>query len=236
MKIAVCEDEISNAQALAALVEKFMIKNEVEFKIDLFLSGEELLSKNADYDLIFLDCVLPGKNGLELAKELRRQGKKSTIVFVTAFADFVFESFEVGTFRYILKPISEKKINKVLCDFLNGFKEEKYINIPTARKDNIVNINQIIYIESDGKYSIVRLSNNNFYKSIKPISFYQQEIAEVFGSFFRTHRRFIVNMDYIEKINGNIIVFSNGENAEISRRNLSAFNDKYVNFLKHSVN
>ena len=54
-------------------------------------------------------------------------------------------------------------------------------------------------------------------------------------AFFRTHRRFIVNMKYIMEVDKNIIRLTNDERIEISRRNLAAFNKCYVNYLKYST-
>lgn len=234
MRIAVCEDEKNIAQKLLSCVEDFMSTTETYFSVDVFLCGLDFLNADGVYDLLFLDFELPDMSGMDIAKKLREDKKETTIIFVTAYADYVYESFEVDAFRYILKPVEEEKISKALKSFLSSRRSENHqINIPTARKDNIVNLSEIVYIEADGKYSIVRSISNGYFKSTKPISYYQKLISELSDSFFQTHRRFIVNMRYISKINEKVIVFVNGENAEISRRNVSDFNKKYTEFLKN---
>ena len=232
MKIAVCEDEKNIAEKLAEYISDFMKSTYFEFSIDVFLTGKHFLKSSEYYDLLFLDCELPDINGLTLAKDLRERDIETEIIFVTAYDDYVYDSFEVRPFRYLLKPISENTIRKVLASFISAYEKERCISIPTARKNNVVNLNDIVYIESDGKYSIVRLINNDSYKSIKSISDFDTEIEVGCQSFFRTHRRYLVNMKYISEIHGNIIIFANGERAEISRRNIFDFNKKYINYLK----
>lgn len=232
MKIAVCEDEKNIGEKLAEYINGFMKSTYFEVSIDVFLTGKDFLKSSEYYDLLFLDCELPDINGLTLAKELRERDIETEIIFVTAYDAYVYDSFEVRPFRYLLKPIDENTISKVLASFISACEKERCISIPTSRKNSVVNLNDIVYIESDGKYSIVRLVNNDSYKSIKSISDFNTEIETGCQSFFRTHRRYLVNMKYISEIQGNIIIFSNGERAEISRRNILDFNKRYINYLK----
>ncbi|MGN1195178.1 MAG: LytR/AlgR family response regulator transcription factor [Acutalibacteraceae bacterium] len=235
MKIAVCEDERNITEKLAEYINEFMKSTYFEFSIDVFFTGEDFIKSSEYYDLLFLDCQLPDINGLTLAKQLRERDIETSIIFVTAYDDYVYDSFEVRPFRYILKPIDENTIRKALVGFITAYEKERYISIPTARKNNIVNLHDIVYIESDGKYSIVRLINNVSYKSMKSISDFNTEVEADSQSFFRTHRRYLVNMKYIAEIQGNIIILVNGERAEISRRNISEFNKRYTNYLKYFV-
>lgn len=232
MKIAVCEDEKNIGEKLAEYINGFMKSTYFEVSIDVFLTGKDFLKSSEYYDLLFLDCELPDINGLTLAKELRERDIETEIIFVTAYDAYVYDSFEVRPFRYLLKPIDENTISKVLASFISACEKERCISIPTSRKNSVVNLNDIVYIESDGKYSIVRLVNNDSYKSIKSISDFNTEIETGCQSFFRTHRRYLVNMKYISEIHGNIIIFANGERAEISRRNVFDFNKRYINYLK----
>ncbi|MDY5990905.1 MAG: LytTR family DNA-binding domain-containing protein, partial [Oscillospiraceae bacterium] len=117
MKIAVCEDEKNIAEKLAEYINDFMKSTYFEFSIDIFLTGEHFLRSSEYYDLLFLDCELPDINGLTLAKELRERDIETEIIFVTAYDAYVYDSFEVRPFRYLLKPIDENTISKVLASF-----------------------------------------------------------------------------------------------------------------------
>ncbi len=237
MKIAICDDERIIAENFELYIKRFMERSSIPFSIDIYTKPTGLLSSKKEYDLMFLDCQMPEMSGLELAKRMRRVFQKRdsdpAIIFVSSYDNFVFDSFEVRPFRYILKNENqEKNIYKALKAFLETYQKEAFINVPIPRMDTNVMLSDIIYIESDGKYSIIRLTNNKFFKSTKSISVYEDEIASLSENFVRTHRRYIVNLEHISRVSGTVIYFKNGEGAEISRRCMTDFNKKYTEFLK----
>lgn len=230
MRIAICEDELVMRETLNQEVSDFLRNKNVSFTIDLFATANDFYKSVIDYDLILLDCVLPDGTGMEIAKKIRLTNKKTTIVFITAYSEYVFESFEVNTFRYLLKPVKKEDLEKMLTVFCNNFEQYSRIEVPLHNGSIFVNPPEIMYIESNGRYSTVRL-NSSTHLSTKSLSSYQAEINSY--HFFRTHRTFLVNMKYIAEIDGNIITLTNGEKVEISRRNLSTFNKCYMNFLRY---
>ena len=93
MKIAICEDEKNIAQKLLSCVESFMKTTKTLFSVDVFLCGLDFLNAEGVYDLLLLDFQLPDIGGMDIAKKLREEKKETTIIFVTAYADYVYESF-----------------------------------------------------------------------------------------------------------------------------------------------
>lgn len=231
INVAICEDELEIAKSISTMVSNQIDEFDFEYNIDIFITASALKESGSKYDLIFLDCRLPDENGIETAKHLRRSGSKATIIFVTAYEEYVYESFKVDTFRYLLKPIDEQELRSAVASYILSIEKEKFIDVPTKEKIHHLNLNEIIYIESCEKHSIVRVLDDS-YESTKTISDFQAEIES--PKFFRTHRRYLVNMKYILEIDKNIITLSNTEKIEISRRNLSNFNKCYMNYLKYS--
>ena len=123
MKIAVCEDEKIVAEELAEKIREFMKLTYFDFSIDIFLTGEDFRKSPEIYDLLFLDCRLPDANGLTIAKELRARDIDTAIIFVTAFPEYVYESFEVQPFRYMIKPIEETVLRKALIGFVRAYEK-----------------------------------------------------------------------------------------------------------------
>lgn len=232
MRIAVCEDEPAVVEEITDIVKSQMMELNMDCTVDSFFDGESFEKSGLDYDLIFMDCRLPDGNGLEIAQRLREKGCGSVLIFVTAFNEYVYKSFEVGTFRYLLKPIDEFELRAAVTGFVKTSGKTVFINVPTREKTHRVNLNEIIYIESDAKHTIVRHIDWSC-ESVKSISEYQAEIND--PRFFRTHRRYLVNMKYIVEIDRNIATLINGEKIEISRRNLPNFSKCYMNFLKYSM-
>lgn len=114
MKIAICDDSGETRLEISRLVKKQQERAEIDF----FVSGEELLSADTEYDIIFLDIAMKKLSGIETAKRLRessekRGGKKSIIVFITAFKDYMNEAFDVNAFHYLIKPVDGEKFSEV---------------------------------------------------------------------------------------------------------------------------
>ncbi len=232
MRIAICDDESVSAHRLASMVEKQMALLGFSAKTDVFLSAKELLASSVTYELLLLDCKLDAGTGIDVARALRECGSQAAIVFVTAYDEYVFEGYEVNAYRYLLKPVDPMVLRKTLSDFVSHYEREKYLDFVSGKRVVRLNLNEIMYIESSEKHSIVRHINGS-YDTAVPIAELQARIGSY--AFFRTHRRFIVNMKYIMEVDKNIIRLTNDERIEISRRNLAAFNKCYMNFLKYST-
>lgn len=232
MRIAICEDEIIIADEIFSLVDRYFIKTNHSYKIDVYYNASDFEKTENVYDLVFLDYKFPDINGIDIARGLREKSDDVVIVFISAYSEYVFESFEVGAFRYLLKPIKEVELIKTLDSFIASRKRNSPVEVPLKNKNIYVKSDEILYIESYEKHCIVRTMDKS-HTTTKALSTFQGEINN--AAFFRTHRRYLVNMKYISEIEKNIITLTNGEKVEISRRNLMSFNKTYMNYLKFYI-
>lgn len=213
MKIAICEDDAYMADTLKSFVKDFLNSKEMLFTVETFDTAEKFNNSTETYDLLFLDYELPDSNGMEIAKQLRKTNKKTTIIFTTSFSEYVFESFEVNTFRYLVKPIIREDLENTMSAFINNFEQYAKIDIPTDGGEVVfVSLPEIMYIESNGRYTTVR-TNNTSYVSSKALATFQAEINSF--KFYRTHRTFLVNMKYIAEIHGSTIILTNGDRKSV---------------------
>ena len=238
MKICICEDERAQAEELSLRVGAFLRGRGYPCEIDIYADAASLLRAERDYSLALLDCRLPDMNGLEAARTLSGRKNKPVIVFISAYSEYVYDSFEVGTFRYLLKPVDDAALEKTLNSFLEYYEHNIVIDLPTGNRTWCVRIEDIIYIESSLKNSIVRVRKSDYlpdtaFEAMRSLADYTDLIRS--PAFFRTHKRFFVNMRYIEKIENNVITLTIGERVEISRRRRAAFNDAYNRYLMNTV-
>ncbi len=110
MQIAVCDDEKETRDVLAEKIQRIYPEADLSF----YQSGEALLLSYCQPDILLLDIQMPGKDGMETAREFRRNHKNTILIFVTAFGDHVFQAFDVGAFHYLLKPFDDIKFEEVL--------------------------------------------------------------------------------------------------------------------------
>ena len=119
IKIAIVEDERSEAEKLYSAITKFGDSRGVEFDVDIFPSALLFLNDfHSGFDLVFLDILMPNMNGLELARALRKSDGRVQIVFVTNLANCAVNGYEVDALDFIVKPFNAEHLKKTLEKFL----------------------------------------------------------------------------------------------------------------------
>ncbi len=180
------------------------------------------LSEEEDIDLMFLDIKMPQISGIELARILMARKNPPMIIFVTAYDQFALEAFQVNAIDYLLKPIDkdqlretiENKVYKSSYKLREKYRElEKllfYIDRAGGSKDVLrkltvhhnekmipLNFEDIIYITVEDKNTIVRTRDNKFNINHTLNDVYEKLDG---NKFFRCHKSFIINLDYVDVI------------------------------------
>lgn len=195
--IGICDDEQAMRKSLRQILEQTLQLQGMEYQIIEYMSGEELIAgtKVQDLDILFLDIEMKALDGIKTAQILRKKGKKTIIIFVTAYPDFVFQGYEVHAFHYILKPYKEKKIARVMEQALEeaALSEEHYFMVEQkARSIRIPLADTLAFCSERRKIHIIM----------------QEETVEYYGKldeaardlpeyFIRIHNRYIVNLNFM---------------------------------------
>ena len=195
-----------------------------------FCNGNDLLNSNLTFDIVFLDYQMPGDNGLNVAKSLRLRHNICSIIFITSYPEFMIEAFSVNTFRFLIKPLDKGKLISAIDDYIKEKKMFSPITVNTYDGQRVINSEDIIYLEGDGKYCNIR-TTNGFYHSSKTLSSVFKLLPT--HCFFRTHKSYVVNLYCISLISNNCITLNNNEKVKISRSNISRFKRAYSTFIYH---
>ena len=162
MLIAICDDEPLFCEQLKKEIYLYSSKYNLDTVVEIFYNGKKLLN-DLRFDIIFLDYQMPGLNGLQTAKELRKINQQCTIIFLTSFPEIVYDTFQYETFRFLIKPLN---INN-LYEALNSYRKkmDTYYPISINKEGDVIKIStkDIIYVEADGKNSIIRLTNDSIH-------------------------------------------------------------------------
>ena len=123
IRIAAVDDEVHVLERFERLAKKF---SEIEI-CGLFETGKQLLSfiKENPIDVVFLDIEMPEVNGLELSSQILNLNEEINIVFVTAFNQYAVEAFEINALDYILKPLTEERLEVTIQRLLKQCKTIK---------------------------------------------------------------------------------------------------------------
>ena len=233
MRICLVDDDSTQLTYLKVIIEKWSNKNNIISNLSFYRSAEEMLFENNEsypYDMIVLDIQMGKINGIELAKKIRETDKNVIIAFISGMANYVFEGYEVQAIRYILKPVKDKKVYELL-DYANAhlIKETKYYIISVSGEKKKINYDDIIYFESMGHYIVFHLENTEYdYKY--NISDLCHDLAGT--EFIRTHRSYVVNIKYIEKITRNECQLIGNIKVPLSRNSYKIVNEKFINYYK----
>ena len=234
MTICYCEDEPAQAKAFAIKIEQWAKNKNIAVHTDLYESAEGYLFK-ADqntYDVIFLDISMRGQNGMELARQIREKEKDVILVFVTSDASYVFAGYEVGAYRYLMKPVEAKKLWEIL-DYARAQKaaeEENYILVKKDSQSVRVNLRDVLYIEAQKHYVNLYLENEEPMTVKVVFAELLQEMQEKSDTFLATHRSYAVNIDKVVRIGRTECTLSDGSSIPVSRSFYKAVNEAFIGY------
>ncbi|MCE9501590.1 MAG: LytTR family DNA-binding domain-containing protein [Leptospira sp.] len=200
IKVLIAEDELPARN----LMKKF-ITERPELKLcDIARNGNEALEKMQafKFDLVFLDIQMPVLNGIEVLDKLK---ETPDIIFTTAYDAHAIRAFELGAADYLLKPFTFERFNIAVDRILSRInspqknKEPLKLGLSLKEKSNyfIIPFQDIIYISSHGKHSVVHTKEKDF-ETAKVMKELEEKLAP--ENFIRIHKQFIINIFFARKI------------------------------------
>lgn len=234
MTICYCEDESAQAKAFAIKIDQWAKNRNMKVRTDLFECAEEYLFKaeQNSYDVIFLDISMRGQNGMELARQIREKEKDVILVFMTSDASYVFDGYEVGAYRYLMKPVDEKKLWEIL-DYARTQKEVEEENYILVKKDSQsvrVNLKDIIYIEAQKHYVNLCMENKESINIKTAFTELLQETQEKSDTILLTHRSYAVNIEKVVRIGRTECVLSDSSVIPVSRSFYKEVNEAFIKY------
>lgn len=227
LRIAVCDDERQICEVMRDKLQKYYFEKNINLSIQTFYSGEEVLKSNLDnIDVLFLDVDMPGINGLKTAKAIRKKNKDMIIIFLTAYSEFVFESFKVDAFRYLIKPVKDRELTETLAAVQKKICEpEEYLSFQFQNEMYSIKYSDIIYMEGV-RDKICIYCKDGTYRWRGTFRELKDMVRD--RGFFPIHRRYIINMNKIRKYNSERVFLEDNREVPISRFCLKAFKDEYI--------
>lgn len=198
--IAVCEDEKRARAWLTTCLNMETAQRKLSATVLAFESGEALLEagRRIQFSIYFLDILMSGINGMSLARILRKKNSDAAIVFTTFSENYYADAFAVGAVHYLLKPLKEQDVSEALDRCLRQVGEvERYIEVIINRETHRILYTELIWAESRDKVCELHLKSGNFRTYLR-LDVLEQKLGE--PRFLRCHRSFLVNMDYIIKV------------------------------------
>ena len=237
-KIAICDDNLFFIKQLRAMLEE-KIRSDDQIEIYEYHSGEQLLMEmDHFFDVIFMDVVLPKRDGMSIAEELYRMNPLILLIYCSGTILPTTEAFQVQPYRYLLKQDMNKSWNQNIDDILQEMKlrNRKILKVMCEKEEKWIHSDNLLYVMTEGKYSKITFYENEGNKpNIKTITV-RENIREIERemdqeSCYRVHRSVIVQFNYIVQIKNNILTMEDGQEIQISRMKVKKFHEKFSDYM-----
>ena len=232
LRIAICDDDKDFLKKTEEMIERWEERPKNTF-IETFCDGNELINshKISPFDIILLDIVMPTVNGIETAREIRKADKRTKIVFLTSSAEFAVESYTVKANNYLLKPVSEKALFISLNEFSQEMnKNRQSITVKSMYTVHKLIVDEIVYIEAQNKHIVFFMADGTKIETMEPLHACEEKL-EKNKEFFKCHRSYIVNINYIDMYTSKELKMHLGCSIPISRSCQKAFETAYFAVL-----
>lgn len=234
IKIAFCDDDMEVLHQMNELLDRYRVERNEDITYAAFQSPFELLTeieKGIRPDILFLDVVMPGQNGMDVAKEIRQYDTNMKIIFLTSSPEFAVESYSVGAYFYQLKPIWEESFFRLMDSVLAECTKTQENSLILRSKEGITRIalEKLEYCEVIGRTLFFHLGNGKVFESVGSLDDLFLQLKP-YGNFLRPHRSFLVNMDYIQNISYRAIKLISLAEIPIPHGKCSEIKNKYLEY------
>lgn len=156
LQLAFCDDDLSELQTIQTLLDRYRVARNQEIRYTAFQNAWDLLAeveRGTRYDVLLLDVLMPGQNGIEVAGELRQYDNNVKIIFLTSSPEFAVQSYAVGAYFYQLKPIWEDSFFRLTDSVIAECRHADQRSLILRCKTGIsrIDLDQLLYCEVLGR-------------------------------------------------------------------------------------
>lgn len=240
IKAVIIDDE----QPMRELIKHLLSSNFTDILVvgeaDSVDDGIEVIA-SCQPQLVLLDIEIKGGTGFNILQKIKPYDFK--LIFITAFNNFAIKAFKFSAMDYILKPVNEfefvESIERVIkpmdyamapmqfdhfIDHYEKKTQHRKLLLRTSEALHLVDIANIIYCKSDNSYTTFFMNNGPDILVSKPMKEYAALLEDY--NFIRPHQSFIINIQYVSKIDksdGGFVILTNGKEIPVSARRKQSF-------------
>lgn len=236
IRAVIIDDEPAMQQVNSRYLQLLFPEIELAGIADSVESGKQLVEKE-NPDLVLLDVELGKSTGFNLLNLLKPYSFK--VVFITGYDSYALKAIKFSAIEYILKPVDENDFKSAISKAITEINQEQHheeqgnylldsirkefnpkkLVLKTADSLHIIDINEILFCQSDNSYTTFYIENEDKIIVSKSIKEYEELLKE--HHFFRSHQSYLVNLNHIKKVDksdGGYLVMTNKKEIPVSIR------------------
>ncbi len=244
VKISIIDDDLQFMDDLEVFSKHYSKENKIEFqitKIDpTLMTIDEIVTTNLNCDILLIDIEMPNFSGIDVASKIREVNKLMFICFITSYSEYAIDTYGIHAFDYILKPITQDKINGFFSDLFTYFvpqRQEEDLEFQTTEGFIRLEAKDILYfeyMEKSKKYKnrviVIHSKGSKKYAIDQAIGNFYESLNQ--NMFIMSHKSFIVNMYNIKLIKGEEIRLINDVVIPLSQKRRKVVKESFQLFLK----
>jgi DNA-binding LytR/AlgR family response regulator len=234
IRIAICDDEKKILDEVSGYIKNYAEKKSKEIEVFRFDSAASLIGALEDgkpFDIFVLDVYIGDERGTVLARDIRKLGIESPIIFATTSVDHAPESYEMGTLRYLIKPINPVKFYEALDVALAAAEKigQRLVKLKTENGVESINATHILYSEAHAHYQYVTLDGEEKLRVRMTVSELYTLLAPN-GGFIRVGSAYIINLRNVKNVSTSEVHLYNNITVPIPRGKHSEIKKAFWDF------
>ena len=187
-----------------------------------------MIQNGAQFQLLLLDVMMDGLDGMALAAALREMGDSNAIIFISSNREMALQGYEVSAARYLAKPLQRPQLREALLYCYKTFCEKKEILLPTEKGQSKLSPSDIIYAESWERGARLQLTSGPIETPAK-----LSELAAILPerSFTLCHRTILVNLAFVKHLRSREIELADGRMLPVSKYRASDVKKRLLGYL-----
>ncbi len=229
IKIGICDDNEIEYMLLKKIVTTILTEKGLDYEVSTFSKGDELLKAMQEdtFQLLFLDIMMEGLDGIDLGKQIRSHDLDTEIIYCTSSQEFLMASYEVFALGYVLKPYDTVQIGRLMDYFIHkhGVISTKFITVKSNFIKRKIFFDEIIYVESMNKVVLFHTNTSGEIKVYDKLGNIEKELSE--GNFLRCHQSYIINMDFVARMDETEFITITNQVVPIRRKDRKLLRERY---------
>lgn len=230
MEIAIVDDIPQDRDKLAKGVKACLARSHMVCTVALFSCAEDFLQSfdPQRYAAVFLDILMNGISGMEVAKRIRAQGYAGTLVFITTEREYALDGYTVQALDYLIKPFDPQRLCAVMERIIHQFALLKYIEVRENRLCRKILLNDILYAEARGHYIEIH-TLKDICRTYMTFDQFQSLLQDE-KRFLCCFRGIVVNLDQVERMEKQGFLLRGGDEVPVSRARRAEMREAYANY------